>query len=144
MSVCLNNVYPFSNKRMPPDPVKIVKVGAEPVPSGGVVKKKHLTQKVRRKSMKTYPRGVLKGGKIEPVRDPAKSPPVRKSTLKILTNKGEEMRRKKIHKTIRTMPDHKVRQMLRASGLPVSDKTPPHIAKDILEGGMEAGMIVSD
>jgi hypothetical protein len=41
------------------------------------------------------------------------------------------------------MPDHKVRQVLKASGLPVSEKTPPHIAKEILEGGMEAGMIVS-
>jgi hypothetical protein len=40
------------------------------------------------------------------------------------------------------MPDHKVRQTLKASGLPISEKTPPHIAKEILEGGMEAGMIV--
>ncbi len=95
--------------------------------------------------MKTYPRGVLKGGKtakIEAVRDPAKSPP-RKSTLRILTQKGEERKRKNIHKTVRSMPDNKVRQVLRASGFPVSDKTPPNIAKEILEGGMEAGMIVS-
>ena len=93
--------------------------------------------------MKTYPRGVLKGGKIEPTRDPAKSPPIRNSTLKILTEKGAERRRQKIRKTVRTMPDQKVRQLLKASGLPVSDKTPSHIAKEILEGGMEAGMIVS-
>jgi hypothetical protein len=36
-----------------------------------------------------------------------------------------------------------VRETLRRSGLPISEKTPPHIAKEILEGGMEAGMIVS-
>lgn len=122
--------------------MKIVKVGAEapaPPPSGGVKK----TLKAKRKSMKTYPRGVLKGGKIEPVRDPAKSPPARKATLKILTDKGAERRRQKIRKTVRAMPDHKVRQVLKASGLPVSDKTPAAIAKEILEGGMEAGMIVS-
>ena len=127
-----------------PEQMKIVKVGAEPPaapPSSGGVKK---TQKVKRsKSMKTYPRGVLKGGKIEPVRDPAKSPPARKSTLKILTEKGAEHRRRKIRKTVRAMPDNKVRQVLKAAGLPVSEKTPPAIAKEILEGGMEAGMIVS-
>jgi hypothetical protein len=101
----------------------------------------------RKKSMRTYPRGVLKGGKtlkakIEGVRDPAKSPPVRKSTLKILTEKGAEVRRKRIRKTVRTMPEDKVRNTLRASGLPVSKQTPINIARDILEGGMEAGMIV--
>lgn len=93
--------------------------------------------------MKTYPRGVLKGGKIEPVRDPAKAPPARKSTLKILTEKGAERRRHTIRKTVRAMSDQKVRQVLKASGLPISDKTPPALAKEILEGGMEAGMIVS-
>lgn len=128
-----------------PEQMKIVKVGASPptpapTPSTGGKKKQHQT---KRKSMKTYPRGVLKGGKIEPVRDPTKSPPTRKSTLKILTEKGVERKRQNIRKTVRAMPDQKVRQILKASGLPVSDKTPPHIAKEILEGGMEAGMIVS-
>jgi hypothetical protein len=41
------------------------------------------------------------------------------------------------------MGDAEIRKTLRRSGLPVSDKTPPHIAKEILEGGLEAGMIVS-
>ena len=131
---------------MPGDQMKIVKVGAEPSPpppKAGATPKKQA-----RKSMKTFPRGVLKktrktAPKIEGVKDPARSPPVRKSTLKILTDKGEEKRRKTIRKTVRELPDQKVRSMLRAAGLPVSDKTPPHIAKEILEGGMEAGMIVS-
>jgi hypothetical protein len=125
---------------MDKDKVKIVKVGdtapIRPVVGMG-----------RKKSMRTYPRGVLKGGKtlkakIEGVRDPAKSPPVRKSTLKILTEKGAEVRRKRIRKTVRTMPDSKVRNVLKASGLPVSNQTPINLARDILEGGMEAGMIV--
>ena len=127
--------------------MKIVKVGAEVRPTAGATPP---PKKPARKSMRTFPRGVLKGGKtlknapkFEGVRDPARSPPVRKSTLKILTDKGEEKRRKKIRKTVRELPDQKVRTMLRAAGLPVSDKTPPHIAKEILEGGMEAGMIVS-
>lgn len=124
--------------------IKIVKVGQEEsIPTPSV-----------KKSMKTYPRGVLKGGKtkknkpkanIQGVRDPAKPPPVqkRKGTLRILTEKGAERRRQTIKQTVRNMPDTKVRSILRASGLPVSDKTPAHIAKDILEGGMEAGMIVA-
>lgn len=101
------------------------------------------------KSMKTFPRGVLKGGKtarakIQAVRDPAKSPPARKATLRILTEKGAENRRSRIKKTVRTMPDAKVRQVLKASGMPISEKTPTHIAKEILEGGMEAGLIVAN
>jgi hypothetical protein len=139
-----------------PEPVKIVKidkVGADPTPpspapvSGGKTHKARHEPSHRHKAPK---HGVLKGGKtarakvkIEGVRDPARSPPARRTTLKILTDKGAEHRRKRIAKTVRSMPDQKVRNILRASGLPVSDKTPPHIAKEILEGGMEAGMIVS-
>lgn len=126
------------------DNVRIVKVGGTtpaPMPT-----KKH------KKSMRTFPRGVLKkGGKtvkgkvhIEGVRDPAKPPPVRKSTLRILTDKGAAHRRDHIRKTVRNMPDDKVRQVLKASGIALSPKTPPTLAKEILEGGMEAGMIVSD
>lgn len=126
--------------------VKIVKVGAE---AGGSAKPK--VQSKTNKSMRTYPRGVLKGGKtakvkIQAVRDPAKSPPVqknRKSTLRILTEKGAEKHRRKITHTVRAMPDGKVRSILRAAGLPVSEKTPMHLAKEILEGGMEAGLIVA-
>lgn len=130
--------------------VTITKVGAEAPPPTSVAK----TQKAGRHEpghrSKTPSRGVLKGGKthkakpkIEAVRDPAKAPPTRKATLKILTDKGLERRRHRISKTVRNMPDDKVRHILKASGLNVSSKTPPKLAKAILEGGMEAGMIVS-
>lgn len=132
-----------------PDAVKIVKVGADAPPSSGGT-----TQKAGRHvpghRTKTPKGGVLKGGKthkakvkLEPVRDPSKSPPVRKATLRILTNKGLERRRRHISKTVRAMPDQKVRQILQKAGMPVSPKTPPGVAREILEGGMEAGMIVS-
>ena len=133
---------------MPEPPIKIVKVGglASPPPAppkGG-------RSKVVKKTMRTYPRGVLKKAGslkgLEAVRDPAKPPPIaagRKSTLRILTEKGISRRRETIHKKVKTMPIGAVRETLRRSGLPISDKTPPHIAKEILEGGMEAGMIVS-
>jgi hypothetical protein len=135
-------------KRMA-DNVRIVKVGgtaATPKPAPPPAKKHH------KKSMRTFPRGVLKkGGKterakvhVEGVRDPSKPPPVRKSTIRILTDKGASNRRDHIRKTVRNMPIEKVRQVLKASGIPISSKTPEPLAKEILEGGMEAGMIVSD
>lgn len=129
------------------DKVIITKVGGTgpSPPTKGAAK-----PKVPKKTMRTYPRGVLKKGGappkgLTPVRDPAKPPPVKagRKTLKILTEKGIAKRRETIHKTVKSMPIESVRKTLRQSGLHVSEKTPPHIAKEILEGGMEAGMIVS-
>ena len=104
----------------------------------------------RHKSMRTYPRGVIKGtrsrtrggGDIVPVKDPAKPPPVRKGTLRILTKKGADLRRKTIKQTVKDMNDGTVRSSLKKSNITINPKTPSHIAREILEGGMEAGMIV--
>jgi len=118
------------------DAYKIVKVGGGTPPP---------PQK-RRKSMKTFPKGVLKKtskAKIEAVRDPAKAPPLRKSTLRILTEKGAEKRRSRIKQTVRNMSDRKVKETLQKAGMTVSDKLPVPIARDILTSGMEAGMIVA-
>lgn len=130
-----------------PDAIKIVKVGDTPAQQAAARKP---ASRPAKKTMRTFPRGVLKkkGGVagMKPVSDPAKSPPVasgRKSTLRILTEKGVTRRREMIRKKVKSMSAGTVRETLRRSGLPVSDKTPPHIAKEILEGGMEAGMIVS-
>lgn len=132
------------------DKVKIVKVGSEPAPTPSPPTGGKKKEKVKaKKSMKTYPHGVLKGGKtarqkvkIEPVRDPAKAPPIRKSTLRILTETGANRRRADVKHTVRNMPIQKVRETLQKAGVPVSNKAPPEIVRDILEGGMEAGMIV--
>jgi hypothetical protein len=134
-----------------PDEFKVVKIGNSPAPPPPKTagKKVAAARHTRRKSMKTYPRGIIKGSrakstKFEAVRDPAKPPPMKKSsTLRILTEKGVEHKRQSIRKTVRNMSDGKVKQTLRASGYPVSDKTPPEIARQILEGGVEAGMIVA-
>jgi hypothetical protein len=99
----------------------------------------------KRRTMRTFPKGILKGT-IKGVKDPAKPPPLKKSgvrgTLRIMTEKGIEQKRRHIKKTVKNMPDRKVKDELKKAGMPVSEKTPPHIAKEILEGGMEAGMIV--
>jgi hypothetical protein len=128
--------------------IKIHKVGGDSTPPPPKVAKKKQTAK---KSMRTFPRGILKKGgktgrsavKIEGVRDPAKPPPVRKSTLRILTDKGVEKKRQTIRKTVRNMSSHKVRETLAKSGIKVHPKTPDHLAKEILEGGVEAGFISS-
>ena len=120
--------------------IKIFRVGHEgpssaPSKSGGA-----------KKSAKTYPRGILKKTRkapVEGVRDPARAPPLRNATLRILTERGIERRRKKIRKSVRSMPMSKVRATLRSAGLRVSDKLPDEHARGILEGGVEAGMIVA-
>ena len=121
---------------------KIQKIGQEEAPPPPIPAARTAGRK--RSTMRTFPRGILKGT-IKAVRDPAKSPPIKKShkgTLRIMTEKGIEKRRKTIKKTVRNLTDRRVKEELKKAGMPVSEKTPPHIAKEILEGGMEAGMIV--
>lgn len=138
------------------DNLKIVKVGAEApsvpsVPSGPKTKAGTRRRAARivpqvKRSMRTYPRGVLKKAgaiKVSGVRDPAKPPPMKRgATLRILTEKGAQQKRHKIQRTVRQMNDARVKHTLRASGFPIKDTTPPAIARQILEGGVEAGMIV--
>jgi hypothetical protein len=83
------------------------------------------------------------GSEFVGVKDPAKPPPSRKGTLRILTKKGAEMRRNTIRQSVRSMSDAGVRIALKKSNITVNPKTPPHIAREILEGGMESGMIVA-
>ena len=99
--------------------------------------------------MKTFPKGILKKtAKVKPVRDPAKAPPlkkgVRKHTVRVLTEKGVESRRKTIRHRIRKLKDEDVRAKLQKAGVSHNPKTPPHVLRDMLEGGVEAGMISLD
>lgn len=95
--------------------------------------------------------GVLKGGKtarnkprFEPVRDPAKAPPSKKSkTLRILTDKGLTLRRKRIAEQVSKTPISKIRHTLRGHGLPIKDSTPDKLVRKIYEDAQEAGMISS-
>ena len=95
--------------------------------------------------------GILKGGKtarnkprFEGVKDPAKAPPSKRSkTLRILTDKGLTLRRRKIADDAGKMPIGKIRHTLRAHGLPIKDSTPDKLARKIYEDAQEAGMISS-
>jgi hypothetical protein len=106
----------------------------------------------KRKAMDKKPKfGVLKGGKtarnkprFEGVADPAKAPPSKKSkTLRILTDKGLTLRRRKIADDVAKTPITKIRQTLRKHGLPIKDSTPDKLARKIYEDAQEAGMISS-
>jgi hypothetical protein len=109
-----------------------------------------VSKPVRHKTMKTYPRSAMKGTRSRTrggsdfiaVKDPAKPPPSRKGTLRILTKKGAEMRRRTIKQSVQAMSDGGVRAALKKSNITVNPKTPPHITREILEGGIESGMIV--
>ena len=93
--------------------------------------------------------GVLKHGKtarrtprFEGVKDPAKSPPVKKqSRLRILTEHGAQTRRAKIAKDAKTKSIHDIRKTLKKHNLNVNDRTPEHLARKIYEDAQEAGMI---
>ena len=117
----------------------VTKVGSEPstpapVPAAG-----------KRKTLKTFPRGILKTAKIRAVSDPAKAPPLRKSskkhTIRIITEKGNRHRRKTIKRKVAKMSDESVKSMVIKSGLLKNTNTPVPLMREMLEGGMVAGFI---
>jgi len=127
---------------------KIVKMG-----SGGDTPPPPKQAGKSRKAPEKKPKfGVLKGGKtarnkprFEGVADPAKSPPMKKSSkLRIMTEKGAKTRRAKIVDDARKMPISKIRHTLRKNGLPIKDSTPEKITRKIYEDAQEAGMISSE
>jgi hypothetical protein len=118
-------------KNMPEDPVSIPKLEAG---------KRH-------KTLKTYPKGILKTAKvkIKPIVDPARPPPLKKfmkkHTIRLLTEKGVSHKKKTIKKKLSAMSDEKVKQIAETAGLLKSKHTPPSIVRQIVEGGMLAGFV---
>ena len=100
------------------------------------------------KNTKTYPKSSLRRTvrKIEGVRDPTSSPPLKPGvvTLRVFTAFGEKQKRRKTQGKINRMSPAQVREKLNKSKLHVSPAAPPELAKQILMGGIEAGMISND
>jgi len=118
---------------MPEPGIQISKVGYEAP-----------TQRTKTsKKTRTFPKGILRktARKIEGVKDPAKSPPFKPGTLRILTRKGEAQRLEKIQGTRRKLTDRQIRDKLKKAKLTVSDKAPRELLLSVYEGGTEAGMI---
>ncbi len=127
--------------------IKLDQVAAKPevasAPPPPVVKK------AGGKSMRTFPRGVLKTLKhkphIKPVSDPAKAPPLKKSmkkhTIRLITDKGLRRHKKTLRRKIAKMSDEKVRELVSKHGLLKNPNTPPAIMREMLEGGAMAGFV---
>ncbi len=101
------------------------------------------------RSMKTFPRGVLKTLKhkhsIKPVSDPAKPPPLKKTmkrhVIQLMTDKGVRRHRKTLKKQISKMSNEKVKELVVKHGLLKNPNTPPAIMREMLEGGAIAGFV---
>jgi hypothetical protein len=132
--------------------VTITKVGAEeskpavtiPKPAPPVIKTAG-----KKKSMKTFPRGVLKKTlKVKPVSDPAKPPPFKKSsrkhTIRLFTDHGERRRRKTIKRAVSKMSDSKVDELVTKHNLLKNKETPARVKREMLSGAMLAGFISSE
>ena len=103
--------------------------------------------KKKRKTLKTFPRGILKTAKIKPVADPARHPPLKKGmkkhTIRLLSNSSVSHRRTTIKHKISKMSDSKVREVAVKSGLSKGN-APPALLRKMVEGGMMAGFISSE
>lgn len=101
------------------------------------------------KSMKTFPRGVLKTAKqklhLKSVSDPAKPPPLKKTMkkhiIRLMTDKGIRHHRKTLRKQISKLSDQKVKELVSKHGLLKNPNTPVSIMREMLEGGAIAGFL---
>jgi hypothetical protein len=124
--------------------VTITKLGDDSVKSPTVVEtRKPIAIAGVRKTLKTYPRSILK--KIQGVRDPAKAPPMKKGmkkhTLKLLTEKGARKHRKTLKQKISKMSDSKVKDIVQKAGLLRNPEVPASIARQILDSAAGAGFV---
>jgi hypothetical protein len=115
------------------DRVVITKVGDTEPPTKGSA----------RKTLKTYPKGILK------VKDPAKAPPRRKTrrgkqTIQLITEKGSNKYRKTLKRKLSKLSDTKIREIVEKNGLLKSKNTPPSLMRDMVEGGVLSGFISLD
>jgi len=129
--------------------VIITKMGSEPSPNKIPVKPiedPKLEGGKKRKSLKTFPRGILKTAKlkIKPVADPAKRPPLKRSmtkrTIRLLTDKNVNDHRKTIKQKVQKLKDEKVRELVIKHKLSKGNG-PTSLLRQILEGGMLSGFV---
>ena len=130
--------------------VKITKLGGEETTKNTVMPAVNIPKLEggkKPKTIKTFPKSILKTSKIKGVKDPAKHPPLkkimRKHTIRLLTDSAVSQRRKTIKQKIDKMKDEKVKELVVKHGLS-KGKGPPKLLREILEGGMLAGFISSN
>ncbi len=129
-------------------PIKITLAGAD---AAKPVSKPVLPSKPTggKKTMKTFPKGILKTAKnkfhLKAVSDPAKAPSLKKMmkkhTIRLITDKGVRRHRKTLRKQIAKLSDQKVKELVEKHGLLKNSHTPPAVMREMLEGGAIAGFI---
>lgn len=129
------------------DGITVTKVGQVAEIPKSVKTPLPITPKKGGRTLKTFPRGILKTAKnkISPVSDPAKPPPLKKHmkkhTIRLMTDKGVRRHRKTIKRMIAGMSNEKVKQLVSKNGLLKNPNTPPAIMREMLEGGAIAGFV---
>lgn len=119
--------------------LKIVKVGG---PQAAATRKATHHDKKPKHGILKHGKTARKTPRFEGVRDPAKAPPLKKGRLRILTVKGEATRRASILKEAKSTPLAKIKETLRARGLPVSSKR-EDLIRGIYADAKQAGMLSS-
>ena len=130
--------------------VTITKVGSEISPTkptlNPTIESKSGGGNKKKKSLKTFPRGILKTAKvkIKPAVDPAKHPPLKKGmtkrTIRLLTDKNINERRKTIKQRVENLKDGRVRELVIKHKLS-KGAGPISLLRQILEGGMLSGFV---
>ena len=114
------------------------------------VQKDSVIDKKGPKTMKTFPKSILKTVKqprsvLKGVSNPSKAPPLKKNmekhTIRLITDKGLRRHRKTLRKKIAGMSNDKVKELISKNGLLKNPNTPPAIMREMLEGGAMAGFV---
>jgi hypothetical protein len=120
--------------------ITIVKEGDIPVPQK--------SKTGHGKSLKTFPKGVLKKTSkfhVKGVADPSKPPPMKqgmkKHTLKMFTSKGLSRHRKTMKQKIKKMKPEELEKIMAGSNLKLSPNTPKNIRDQIVENAVSAGFL---
>lgn len=98
----------------------------------------------RRRSSKTYPRGILrKTAKIRPTGNPSKAPPTRKKSIKLMTEGGIEKARKTAKAKAARMDIATIRKKLIEKKIIGGEKKeiPPAVLRTLYADSVGAGLL---
>lgn len=98
----------------------------------------------RRRSSKTYPRGILrKTAKIRPTGNPSKAPPTRKKSIKLMTEGGIERARRTAKAKAARMDIALIRKKLIEKKIIAGEKKdiPPAVLRTLYSDSVGAGLL---
>jgi hypothetical protein len=122
--------------------VRIDTITAPPIPAG--IPRGPGFGGRRRRSSKTYPRGILrKTAKIRPTGNPSKAPPTRKKSIKLMTEGGIEKARKTAKAKAARMDIATIRKKLIEKKIIGGEKKeiPPAVLRTLYADSVGAGLL---